>query len=255
MLTNRRRRFSIVSIACLGCVAFAAFVWNRSYVEGRIIRKNWPEFTPGEGWGPLNEDIANELRTNITLDRVFQLNEGQALHYVMGYSQTHPEAVTGWNWYVQFSKNHIVFIRCIAGSLRLSVHSIVRSYQEYADAQSVRFQPYGRSKSLQIWGFGIKQFDHRRIAPFMPEHGWETARRRYSSNDWRIKNADYRVSSVTLPIWLILGVFLIPPMRVLVIEPIRHHRRRCANRCIHCNYSLTALTEPRCPECGTTIPS
>ncbi len=255
MLTARRGRFSIASLVCLMGTVLAAYAWNRSYVEGRIIRENWPEFTPGDGWGPTNEKVAKELQAGISLGQIASLDEGRSLHYVFELSRSHPEALTGWNWYFQFSKNNIFFIRCIAGSLRLSVHTIERSYQEFEDAQSARFRTNRRPKSFEFWGFGVGQTDHQRIASYVEEDSWKLARRRYAQNEWRIMNANFRVSFLKLPIWIILGAFLIVPVRAFVVMPIRHHRRRRANRCVHCNYNLNALTEPRCPECGTPVPS
>jgi hypothetical protein len=56
-----------------------------------------------------------------------------------------------------------------------------------------------------------------------------------------------------MPLWFLVLVFGTYPFAVLVIAPLRRHRRRKRNECIQCGYSLTGLTEPRCPECGNRV--
>ncbi len=53
------------------------------------------------------------------------------------------------------------------------------------------------------------------------------------------------------PVWASLTVFACYPFIAIVRGPLRRHRRRKRNECIHCGYSLTGLPKPRCPECGT----
>ncbi len=58
------------------------------------------------------------------------------------------------------------------------------------------------------------------------------------------------VTIVAIPLWFIVLTCGAYPFVVLVVAPIRRHRRRKRNECIRCGYSLTGLPEPRCPECG-----
>ncbi len=60
---------------------------------------------------------------------------------------------------------------------------------------------------------------------------------------------------VALPLWSIVLIGGAYPFAVLIIAPIRRHRRRKRNECVQCGYSLTGLTEPRCPECGSQVGS
>ncbi len=58
---------------------------------------------------------------------------------------------------------------------------------------------------------------------------------------------------VRSPAWVPAGLLLIVPVGVAVRGPYLRRRRSLRNRrnqCLECGYDLTALTEPRCPECG-----
>ncbi len=56
-------------------------------------------------------------------------------------------------------------------------------------------------------------------------------------------------SGLIFPIWSAL--FLSVGIATLFIRgPVRRHRRRRRNHCLHCGYNLTGLSDPRCPECG-----
>ncbi len=59
-----------------------------------------------------------------------------------------------------------------------------------------------------------------------------------------------KAGTTTVPLWALFLVFGAYPFAVLVIAPIRRHRRRIRNECVYCGYNLTGLPEPRCPECG-----
>jgi hypothetical protein len=56
-------------------------------------------------------------------------------------------------------------------------------------------------------------------------------------------------SYVTLPIWLLLLVSLIPTLLLWR----RELRRPAPGFCRHCDYDLTGNTSGRCPECGLEI--
>ena len=59
-----------------------------------------------------------------------------------------------------------------------------------------------------------------------------------------------RYQQITFPLWCPLLLVAAYPTLAFIRGPIRRHRRRKRNECIHCGYSLTGLTESRCPECG-----
>ncbi len=58
---------------------------------------------------------------------------------------------------------------------------------------------------------------------------------------------------IRFPVWAPLIVFACYPTIAFIRGPLRRHRRRKRNQCIHCGYNLTGLPEPRCPECGKEI--
>lgn len=55
---------------------------------------------------------------------------------------------------------------------------------------------------------------------------------------------------VRMPTWLPCVLLLYAPIRA-VIRGMRERHRKRHNLCETCGYVLHALTEPRCPECGT----
>ncbi|MCA9251119.1 MAG: hypothetical protein KDA54_08295 [Phycisphaerales bacterium] len=60
-------------------------------------------------------------------------------------------------------------------------------------------------------------------------------------------------TTIRFPVWAPIMMFLSYPIVVLAAVPIARRKRRNRlklNQCLHCGYSLTGLTEPRCPECG-----
>lgn len=61
-----------------------------------------------------------------------------------------------------------------------------------------------------------------------------------------------RSSFVRLPAWLLCVLLLYSPIRA-VIRVVRERYRSRNNLCTTCGYLLHALTQPRCPECGTAI--
>lgn len=55
----------------------------------------------------------------------------------------------------------------------------------------------------------------------------------------------------TLPIWLLLIIFVAYPMLWLTTHgPLRRYRRRRRNQCVKCGYDLTGNVSGVCPECG-----
>jgi hypothetical protein len=64
-----------------------------------------------------------------------------------------------------------------------------------------------------------------------------------------------RVRYFRLPVWLIVVLLLVYPIRATLWGPILERRRRRRNQCLNCGYNLIALIEPRCPECGTPCKS
>lgn len=59
--------------------------------------------------------------------------------------------------------------------------------------------------------------------------------------------------TIWIAMWLPIALFGIFPLFAFIYGPLRRHRRRKHNQCLRCGYSLTGLTEPRCPECGEEI--
>lgn len=59
--------------------------------------------------------------------------------------------------------------------------------------------------------------------------------------------------TLSIPSWMLVGIFSAWPLLAFLRGPFRRARRRFANRCLHCGYNLTGLIEPRCPECGTKM--
>ncbi len=51
--------------------------------------------------------------------------------------------------------------------------------------------------------------------------------------------------------WAFAATAAILALPIALWGPLRCHRRRKRNQCIHCGYRLTGLVEARCPECGT----
>lgn len=63
----------------------------------------------------------------------------------------------------------------------------------------------------------------------------------------------FESSFIRVPAWPMVVVLMIPPIRRSISER-RRRRRAGRNECQECGYSLIALVEPRCPECGTPTP-
>lgn len=61
------------------------------------------------------------------------------------------------------------------------------------------------------------------------------------SINWRAVAANFAI---------IVGGSLFVLVSIVAIRQERRQRRRAANQCVACGYSLTGLTEKRCPECG-----
>jgi hypothetical protein len=57
------------------------------------------------------------------------------------------------------------------------------------------------------------------------------------------------------PVWCAVVLFAAYPLATFISGPVRRYRRRRRGLCTRCGYNLTGLTEPRCPECGTTVGS
>ncbi len=64
---------------------------------------------------------------------------------------------------------------------------------------------------------------------------------------WRVESSYFR-----LPVWPLAILLMILPIRDSIRERRRLLRKK-RNECLECGYNLTGLTEPRCPECGTSI--
>jgi hypothetical protein len=97
----------------------------------------------------------------------------------------------------------------------------------------------------------IAQSEHRYPFPFMHHHFsfWNQAGFAFlDSGQQDEAEHGFRITGVTLPLWLPLVVFAAGPAVVLVKWGRRRLRVR-GGRCRHCGYDLRA-TPGRCPECG-----
>ncbi len=57
--------------------------------------------------------------------------------------------------------------------------------------------------------------------------------------------------TVIVRLWVPVILFGVWPLLCFFRGPLRRARRRAAGRCLRCGYSLSGLSETRCPECGT----
>lgn len=163
---------------------------------------------------------------------------------------------SGWTWRWRCFKNHTLMIRGISGSLRISIHSLREAYQDFWSVHGAQSTRPSLDSDLSALGFRARVYDY--LAIFSGQERWWTYSQnnaKYSADLWRNMNALHRIYVLTMPMWFVFLVFLILPFIVFILKPIRARQRRRANRCIHCNYDLNALTEPRCPECGAQVPS
>lgn len=57
---------------------------------------------------------------------------------------------------------------------------------------------------------------------------------------------------IRAPVTMLVIALLAYPAAAFIRGPLRTKRRAKRGLCVHCGYNLTGLTEPRCPECGTS---
>ncbi|MCH7873068.1 MAG: hypothetical protein IID33_15335 [Planctomycetes bacterium] len=53
-----------------------------------------------------------------------------------------------------------------------------------------------------------------------------------------------------VPFWMLFVLFSAHPTVTFTRASLRRRRLRRRGTCFNCNYNLTGLPEPRCPECG-----
>ncbi len=159
----------------------------------------------------------------------------------------------GWAWYVDWSWDQTWMVRGVGGQLQLSAHSMVLAFEDYRASLTSHPDDYRKPQELAAIGFELVRY------PYKATHNaskteWDELKNLPTTNarNWRMRNARYDVVAFRLPIWYVTIAFLVLPM-LYVRKSTRRWWRRRANRCIHCNYDLTALTEQRCPECGAPV--
>ena len=75
-----------------------------------------------------------------------------------------------------------------------------------------------------------------------------------SKRDIRIYGVKYYdVREVAVPMWALFVVLALYPAWAFLRGPVRRHRRRRKNLCLHCAYDLTGNVSGICPECGEGI--
>jgi len=60
-------------------------------------------------------------------------------------------------------------------------------------------------------------------------------------------------TEIRFPVWALLLLLASYPTIAFIRGPLRRHRRRKRNECIHCGYNLTGNVSGICPECGEEI--
>lgn len=170
-----------------------------------------------------------------------KVNEGRWLDMFRGRDVSSDGSYhSGWTWWKSHSSDHNIMVRGVGGSLRISLHFMINTYAKPRYTRATKSQTQLPAVGFRSHGFGAQIYN------YVDFRGFKERLSVYAS---------YRVYVLTLPMWFIMVALSIPPLYVFVFKPIRTMRRRRANNCINCNYNLNALTEPRCPECGTPVPS
>ncbi|MCK4623875.1 MAG: hypothetical protein KAV00_01080 [Phycisphaerae bacterium] len=166
-------------------------------------------------------------------------------------------------------------IRCLVGRMLLAVCSALAiATMTLGAAGFFRMISLLRPPQVGFWEdmrrdarheFTIKVADGNlviwyrdRIRRWRWSPGWgpltkfEFAGIKYSDQTGWLQAFTTRSIDVELPLWMPLLLFSLPPAIAFIRGPLRRHRRRKRNQCVHCGYNLTGLPGPRCPECGET---
>ena len=81
--------------------------------------------------------------------------------------------------------------------------------------------------------------DRRRLGGFGEASFWAGTNR----NNWRF-------AVLTLPLWVMVGLFFAYPGIAFVRGPVKRYRRRKRHQCTECGYDRSGNTSGVCPECG-----
>ena len=254
-----QRQRTVASFISLAFAVFVAVLWCASYRHRPLAPINsalspWPRerrdgitvfsYPVNGNWNCLRVDaLATEADWLLSLRKH---DDGL----------THTRSC-GWTWFVDASHDHTLMARGIGGQLHLSIHSIKTTYENRDDY--ILNLPDNLPEPVRVSKLGITLATHDYRAFVLAKSNQEWADFRdapgMDPTTWRHLNAHYDVHVIELPIWQALLPFLILPFFSFVVIPIRRKRRLRSHHCACCNYNLTALTEPRCPECGTPVPS
>jgi hypothetical protein len=125
-----------------------------------------------------------------------------------------------------------------------------RREESVLDAQNLEISLYKGELCIQRFEyFGLGEFPRYDLWWFPTKENWEWYHRRDRSQPWWCQT---EVGFHRISIWLVgIPVIFLPWFALAPWRWIARRRRRKRGSCVHCGYSLTGLTEPRCPECGT----
>lgn len=70
---------------------------------------------------------------------------------------------------------------------------------------------------------------------------------------YRGNDRQWRWVSASLPLWLVVGLLVIPSGAGIVRGPLRRRYRLRRGLCLRCGYDVSRCVGERCSECGTAI--
>lgn len=125
----------------------------------------------------------------------------------------------------------------------IHVRSKIRRAQHLPDHE------YG-TPSPPSFSVPIRVARRGQIAAFGGQWRAEISNRAWPPVDAHSSTWSFESSLIRVPTWPMVLLLMIPPIYRSILER-RRQRRAARNECLACGYDLTALVEPRCPECGT----
>ncbi len=113
----------------------------------------------------------------------------------------------------------------------------------YSGGYGIGYGPIG-PRSASMYGGGWS-YTIPRLWKSRAFDGWETG--------W-VPTLGFNPLRFVFPLWIPLFVFAV--LLSYLLRPIhRRRKRKKLGLCLKCEYNLTGLTEPRCPECNTPFES